>query len=137
MATEQEWKEAYAEALEGCSVKGRYEYLYAGAELVIHSWLECPLEDRPEELPNGGDVNYFMDGYIADLDDEAGFSLWYEGGREALMEDENGKLPHIHTWFYWARFHEDAYEMNEHFAAQCEDKDMPLPQWYQDELDEE
>ena len=137
MATEKEWNEAYAEALAGCSEKSGYEYLYAGEELAIGSWLECPLEDRPDELPDGGDVNDFMDGYIADLDDEAGFSLWYEGGRESLMEDEDGKLPHVHTWFYWARFHEDAWEMNEHFANQCKDKDMPLPQWYLDELEDE
>jgi len=132
MASEKEWREAYDEAMKGCSEKGRYEYLYAAEELVLNSWLDCPLEDRPDELPNGGDVQYFMDGFIADLDDEAGFSLWYHGGREAMMEKE-GKLPHIHTWFYWARFHEDDEEMNDYFVSQCEDRDIPLPHWYQED----
>jgi len=135
MATEREWQEAYDEASAQASESGRYQYLYAGEALVLESWLDCSPEDRPESLPDGYDVNYFMDGYIADLDDEAGFSLWYEGGREALMEDENGKLPHIHTWFYWARYHEDAEDMNDHFADRCRDKDVSLPQWYQDECE--
>ena len=132
MASEKEWREAYDEAMKGCSEKGRYEYLYAAEELVLNSWLDCPLEDRPDELPDGGDVQYFMDGFIADLDDEVGFSLWYHGGREAMME-KDGKLPHIHTWFYWARFHEDAEEMNDYFVSQCEDRDIPLPHWYQED----
>ncbi len=132
MPTQKEWQEAYDEAFAESLIPGRYQYLYAADALVLESWLDCPEDQRPDELPDGGEVQYFMDGFIADLDDEAGFSLWYEKGWAGLMQDKNGRLPHWHTWFYWARFHEDESEMDEHFVKQCHDRDMPLPQWYLD-----
>ena len=129
MATEQEWQTAYDEATAGSNEPGRFQYVYAGQLLSLEGWMDTPLDQRPDELPDGDDDQYVLDGYISDLDDEAGFSLWYEGGVEALMETD-GKLPHIHTWMYWARFHEDTEEMNDHFISQCDDKDMSYPAWY-------
>ena len=128
MATELEWSEAYDKAVKGASEPGRYQYVYAGEQLVLGSYLDCPLEDRPSELPDGDDICYHLDEYIADLDDDAGFSLWYDNGIEALYESD-GKLPDIHTWFYWARYHEDTEELNNYFISVCEDRNLPLPQW--------
>ena len=136
MATDKEWKDAYDEASRHANESGRFQYIYAGEVLALEGWMDVPMVQRPDELPDAYDVESILDGYISDLDDEAGFSLWYHGGREAMMEKDD-KLPHCHTWFYWARFHEDAWEMNEHFANQCKDTDMPLPQWYLDELEDE
>lgn len=130
MATDLEWREAYDEASTQASKGGRYQYLYAAEAMVLESWLGCPEDERPSDLPDGGDIDYHLDGYIADLDDEAGFSLWYQGGTDALCEDADGKLPHIHTWFYWARYHEDLDEMNDYFISVCEDRDLPVPAWY-------
>ena len=132
MATEQEWNQAYEEAYKNSLEPGRYQYLYAGECLALEGWMDAPMDQRPDTLPDDYDVLYILDGFIADLDDEAGFSLWYEGGIDALCEDENGKLPHIHTWFYWARYHEDRDEMNDHFLSQCQAKGLPAPKWTED-----
>ena len=131
MATEKEWQEAYDEAYRNSIIPGRYQYLYAGEALALEGWLDCNPDERPDELPDGDDVDDMLDGYIGDLDDEAGFTLWYEGGREALME-KDGKLPHIHTWMYWARYHEDADEMNDYFLSVCNDKGISYPDWYEE-----
>ena len=136
MATEQEWQAAYDEASRQAAKGGRWQYTYEAEALVLQSWLDCPLDERPRELPDGYDVDYFMDGYIADLDLEAGFNLWYDKGWQGLCVDDDGKLPHIHTWFYWARFGEDEGQMTEHFVKQCHDLGRPLPQWYLDEQEE-
>ena len=129
MATEKEWQEAYDKALAGSAESGRYQYIYAGELLALEGWMDAPMDQRPDELPDAYDADYILDGYIADLDDEAGFTLWYEGGCESLMETD-GKLPHIHTWMYWARHHEDEEEMNDYFLSVCDDKDISYPSWY-------
>ncbi len=137
MATQAEWEAAYDEARMQANKKGRWQYTYEGEALVLESWLDANPDERPQQLPDGYDVDYFMDGYIADLDLAAGFTLWYAKGWQGLCVDADGNLPHCHTWFYWARFGEDEGQMTEHFVKQCRDLDRPLPQWYLDEMDED
>ena len=131
MATEKEWQEAYDEAYRHSNEPGRYQYIYAGELLALEGWMDACEDQRPDELPDAYDVQHILDGYIADLDDDAGFSLWYVGGWEALME-EDGKLPHIHTWMYWARYHEDEDDMNNYFLSVCKDRDITPPSWYEE-----